>query len=298
MRLARFWLDGDLRVGVVDGNEVIDATAKARGQTDLVTLLAGLHDELAALSTEDGATRYVVGDLQLAPPVNPRKFFAIGLNYADHIEEAGLERPTVPMFFNKQPTCVIAGGASIERPRASSQLDYEGELGIVIGRRCRHVTRELAPKVIAGYLIVNDVSIRDWQLASPTLTLGKSWDTHGPIGPWLTAASAVSDPHDLEMATYVNGELRQKSNTRHMVFDCFDQVAHLSTVCTLEPGDVIATGTSSGVGALMDPPGFLAPGDVVRIEIDQLGFLENDVILEPDDSPRIDEGPGVTTCAG
>src|SRR5204863_726767 len=136
---------------------------------------------------------------------------------------------------NKQPTCVVGTGAAIERPRASEQLDYEGELGVVIGRRCRHVTRELAPQVIAGYLIVNDVSVRDWQLASPTLTLGKSWDTHGPIGPWLTAADAVTDPHDLELATYVNDELRQRTSTSQMVFDSLDQIVHLSTVCTLEP---------------------------------------------------------------
>jgi 2-keto-4-pentenoate hydratase/2-oxohepta-3-ene-1,7-dioic acid hydratase in catechol pathway len=298
MRLARFWVSGELRVGVVDGDDIIDVTQAAQGDTDLVNLLYRRRAEVASYAADGGSGRRPWRDADLAPPVAPRKFFAIGLNYADHIEEAQLDRPTVPMFFNKQPTCVVGSRAQIELPRASEHLDYEGELGIVIGRRCRHVTPELAPEVIAGYLIVNDVSVRDWQFASPTITLGKSWDTHGPIGPWLTAADAIGDPHDLELSTFVNGELRQRSNTKHMVFDCFDQIAHLSTVCTLEPGDVIATGTPSGVGAVMTPPRFLRPGDLVRIEIEGLGALENSVILEPDDSPRIDDGAGGMACAG
>lgn len=260
MKHIRFVIDGKTHAGTVEGEQVVDH--------------AGDRHELASL--------------ELAPPVQPSKFFGIGLNYADHVQESGLETPAVPIFFNKQPTCVVAHGAAIERPRASDQLDYEGELGVVIGRRCRHVTRELAPDVVAGYLIVNDVSVRDWQLGSPTWTLGKSWDTHGPIGPWLTTADEIEDPHDLELRTYVNGELRQHSNTRHLIFDCFDQIAHLSTVCTLEPGDVISTGTPGGVGVAMTPPRYLEAGDVVRIEIDGLGALENPVTLEPDDGPRID----------
>jgi 2-keto-4-pentenoate hydratase/2-oxohepta-3-ene-1,7-dioic acid hydratase in catechol pathway len=288
MRLARYWHDGELRVGIVDGDDVIDVSDAAGGSRDLVALIAARAAELAAHAQAGGGARHPLAGVQLAAPVTPSKFFGVGLNYADHIEEAGLGRPEVPMFFNKQPTCVIGSGQGIVRPLASDQLDYEGELGVVVGRRCRHVTRELAPEVIAGYLIVNDVSVRDWQLASPTITLGKSWDTHGPIGPWLTIADAIPDPHELELATYVNGELRQRSNTKHMVFDCFDQIVHLSTVCTLEPGDVIATGTPGGVGALMSPPSFLQPGDVVRIEIEGLGALENHIVQEADDAARVD----------
>jgi len=287
MKLARFWKDAGLRVGVVDSDVVVDVSDAAGGSTDLVALLYGRRSELAAAAADGGAGRYPLAEVNFAAPVAPFKFFGAGLNYADHIEESGLDRPTVPMFFNKQRTCVIGAGQAIERPLASSELDYEGELGIVVGRRCRHVTRELAPEVIAGYLIVNDVSVRDWQRASQTMTLGKSWDTHGPIGPWLTTRDEIPDPHSLGLVTYVNNEVRQRSNTRHLVFDCFDQIAHLSTVCTLEPGDVIATGTPAGVGALMSPPRFLVPGDVVRIEIDGLGALENHVIQESDDKPRI-----------
>jgi 2-keto-4-pentenoate hydratase/2-oxohepta-3-ene-1,7-dioic acid hydratase in catechol pathway len=274
---------------VVTDGEIVDVSDVADAGADLVSTLLSMGSELSSYAATGGSACHPIADVDLAPPVQPRKFFGIGLNYADHIAEAGLERPTVPVFFNKLPTCVVASGTAIERPRASEQLDYEGELGIVIGRRCRHVPRELAPEVIAGYLIVNDVSVRDWQLASPTITLGKSWDTHGPIGPWLTSADAIADPHDLELKTYVNGALRQCSSTKNLIFDVFDQIAHLSTVCTLEPGDVIATGTPGGVGALMSPPSFLQPGDVVRIEIEGLGVLENNVILEADDRPRIDD---------
>jgi 2-keto-4-pentenoate hydratase/2-oxohepta-3-ene-1,7-dioic acid hydratase in catechol pathway len=166
-------------------------------------------------------------------------------------------------------------------PRVSSALDYEGELGFVIGRRCRHVPRGRAHEVIAGYLIVNDVSVRDWQLRVPTWTMGKSFDTHGPIGPWLTSADEI-DPSGLRLRTWVNGELRQDSNTKHLIFDCAAIIEHLSTAFTLEPGDVVATGTPSGVGISMKPPRLLKVGDVMRVEIEGLGALENRVVAEPD----------------
>ena len=162
-------------------------------------------------------------------------------------------------------------------PRVSAAVDYEGELGFVIGRRCRHVPRARAHEVIAGYLCVDDVSVRDWQMRVATWTMGKSFDTHGPIGPWITTSDEVGDPHGLRLRTWVNGELRQDSNTKQLIFDCYALVEHLSTGFTLEPGDVIATGTPSGVGAVMKPPKFLRAGDVVRIEIDGLGALENPV---------------------
>jgi 2-keto-4-pentenoate hydratase/2-oxohepta-3-ene-1,7-dioic acid hydratase in catechol pathway len=154
----------------------------------------------------------------------------------------------------------------------------------VIGRRCRHVPKERARDVIAGYCAMNDVTVRDWQLHTPTWTMGKSFDTHGPLGPWLTTADAVKDPHALGLRTFVNGEPRQDSNTRNLVFNCFDLVAYLSTAFTLEPGDVISTGTPGGVGAAMKPPRWLVAGDVVRVEIDELGALENKVVPEPADS--------------
>jgi 2-keto-4-pentenoate hydratase/2-oxohepta-3-ene-1,7-dioic acid hydratase in catechol pathway len=169
-------------------------------------------------------------------------------------------------------------------PRVSNLLDYEGELAIVIGERCRHVAEEQAHEVIAGYTITNDLSVRDWQLRTPTMTIGKSFDTHGPLGPWVVSGGELGDPHSLAIRTYVNDELRQDGNTKEMIFDCFQQVAHLSEAFTLEPGDVIATGTPAGIGAVRQPfpEGLLKVGDTVRVEIEGIGALENKVIEEPE----------------
>ena len=172
-------------------------------------------------------------------------------------------------------------------PRVSAALDYEGELAFVIGKRCRHVPRERASEVIAGYTIANDVSVRDWQLRVPTFTMGKSFDTHCPLGPALVTADEISDPHNLELRTWVNGELRQSSNTKQLIFDCFSLVEHLSTAFSLEPGDVISTGTPGGVGGAMKPPQMLKVGDIVKIAIDGLGEIENAVIEEPESTTRI-----------
>lgn len=160
-------------------------------------------------------------------------------------------------------------------------MDYEAELGVVIGTRCRHVSAADAASVIAGYLVVNDVSVRDWQMRSPTMTLGKSFNTHGPIGPWIVTADEVPDPHALRLRMYVNGELKQDAITGEMIYNIWDQIAYLSTVMTLEPGDLIATGTPSGVGVAMKPPQFRKPGDVMRVEIDGIGHIENICAHEP-----------------
>jgi 2-keto-4-pentenoate hydratase/2-oxohepta-3-ene-1,7-dioic acid hydratase in catechol pathway len=257
MRLCRFELDGDARRGIVEGNAVVD---------------------------RDDGERHPLEEVRLLAPVLPRKFLAIGLNYADHIAESGMEAPEFPIFFNKQATCVVGPGSDVHMPRVSSLLDYEGELGIVIGTRCRHVPEDRAHEVIAGYTITNDLSVRDWQLRTPTMTMGKSFDTHGPVGPWLVTGDELGDPHRLAIRTFVNDELRQDGNTASMLFDCFQQVAHLSEAFTLEPGDVIATGTPAGVGAVREPfpEGLLKVGDTVRIEIDGIGALENTVVEEPE----------------
>jgi 2-keto-4-pentenoate hydratase/2-oxohepta-3-ene-1,7-dioic acid hydratase in catechol pathway len=225
-----------------------------------------------------------LSEVELLAPARPRKYLAIALNYADHIAESGMEAPEVPTFFNKQATCVVGPGAAIHMPRVSDRLDYEGELAVVIGRRCRHVPAEGAGEVIAGYTIANDVSVRDWQLRAMTMTIGKSFDTHGPLGPWLVTADELGDPHQLGIHTFVNDDQRQDGNTREMVFDCFEQVSHLSEAFTLEPGDVIATGTPAGVGSSVQPfpEGLLKVGDTVRIEIDGIGELHNTVITEPE----------------
>ena len=236
-----------------------------------------------------GKDRIALDDLELLAPVpRPGKYFGVSLNYADHVEETGLEKPEYPTFFNKQSTCVIGPGQAIHRPRVSEKLDYEGELGIVIGKRCRHITRDQAKDVIAGYTVCNDVSVRDWQVRSHTWTLGKSFDTHGPIGPWIVTADEIEDPHNLSIKTWVNSEQRQDHNTSQLIFDCYYLVEYLSTVMTLEPGDIIATGTGSGVGVKMKPRGYMKPGDTVRIEIENIGVLENPVIEEPENTAFID----------
>jgi len=286
MKLATFTFEHRTRIGVVIDDHVIDLSVAAPHlPQEMKSFLAAGADALdAARAAGDSAARIPLAAVTLeAPVLYPPKFFGCGLNYAEHIEETGREQPKYPTFFNKQSTCVNAPFAPVWLPRGERRLtDYEGELAIVIGRRCRRVPRERAVEVIAGYTIVDDVSQRDWQKRAVTMTLGKSWDTHGPIGPWIVTPDEVGDPHDLDLRTWVNGELRQNSNTRHMIFDCYDQVATLSTVCTLEPGDVIATGTPSGVGVAMDPRTFLNPGDRVRIEIARIGAIEHEFIEEPD----------------
>jgi 2-keto-4-pentenoate hydratase/2-oxohepta-3-ene-1,7-dioic acid hydratase in catechol pathway len=244
----------------------------------------GLVEDGYIVHRDEPAQRHTLEEVRLLAPVLPRKFLAIGLNYADHIAESGMEAPQHPVFFNKQVTCVVGPDDAVHLPRVSNLLDYEGELAIVIGTRCRHVSLERARDVIAGYTICNDVSVRDWQIRSPTMTMGKSFDTHGPLGPWIVTPDELGDPHDLRIRTFVNDGLRQDGNTSAMIYDCYHQVAHLSQAFTLEPGDVIATGTPAGIGAVRQPfpDGLLKVGDVVRIEIEGIGTLSNAVVAEPD----------------
>src|SRR4051794_986281 len=248
MKLCRFSFDGAARLGLVEDDEVIDLSGAA---SELPAEPARALDEAGAArlaELADGSERRPLAELQLLSPATPSKYLAIALNYADHIAESGMEAPEVPMFFNKQVSCVVGPGADIHRPRVSEMLDYEGELAIVIGRRCRHVPVESAHEAIAGYTIANDVSVRDWQLRAMTMTIGKSFDTHGPLGPWLVTGEEIGDPQALGIRTFVNDEQRQDGNTADMVFDCSQQVSPLSEAFTLEPGDVIATGTPAGVG--------------------------------------------------
>lgn len=286
MKLLSLLRDGRSAIGVLANEEtVVDLSAAApelpRG---MCRFLAAGDEAMAAArrAVDSGAGRVPLADQTLLAPVpKPRKFFAIGLNYADHAAETGQQLPEFPTVFNKQVTCVNRPGGAIHIPRASSAVDYEGEFAFVIGKRCRGVAAEDAGGVIAGYTIVNDVSVRDWQRRSPTMILGKGWDTHGPMGPYLVTADEVEDPNALGIRTWVNGELRQDSNTRELVFDCPRLVETISTMCTLEPGDVVSTGTPAGVGLAFKPPKLLVAGDVVRIEIDGLGALENPVVAEP-----------------
>lgn len=274
MKLATYEHKGRVGVGVVAGDTVIDT-----GATSMLELIAdwGTHRErLAGLTggVKLGAVRL------LAPVPRPGKVFAIGLNYADHIAESKMDTPARQIWFTKAQTAVNGPFDPILIARGSSNVDYEVELVAVIGRRAKHVTAADAPAHVFGYCVGNDVTERAWQHAGPQWSLGKSFDTHAPIGPWLTTADEIGDPHDLGIRCLVNGERRQSSSTRHLVFDLWRQIEHLSAAMTLEPGDLIFTGTPAGVGAAMDPRRFLQPGDVVRCEIDGLGAIEATMAAE------------------
>jgi len=284
MKLTTFTYLGSSRIGIVLDQEIADVCAAAPElPREMIALLtAGPAALERARQAVRQAPRVALSQVKLEAPVpRPPEFLAIGLNYADHVAETGRDKPQFPIFFNKQTSCVTGPYEPIHMPRVSAALDYEGELGFVIGRRCRHVPRDRAHEVIAGYLIVNDVSVRDWQRRAATMTLGKSFDTHGPTGPWLVTPDEIGDPHSLDLRTLVDGEERQHSNTKLLFFNCFEQVETLSTVFTLLPGTIISTGTPGGVAAAMKPPKWLKVGDIVRVEVERIGYIENRVIEEP-----------------
>lgn len=285
MKLVTFNYQAVTRVGAVVGNAVVDSLGAADIPSTMLEFLAAGQTALQALQEliDSQQQRLALSDVKVMAPIpRPGKFLGVGLNYADHIAETALQKPEYPTFFTKQSTCVIAQGEAIHVPKVSEKLDYEVELAFVIGKRCRHVPLEDAHKVIAGYTLVNDVSVRDWQFRSPTWTLGKSFDTHGPMGPWIVTADEISDPHNLNLKTWIDDDLRQSSNTQHMIFNCYEMIAYLTQAMTLEPGDVIATGTPSGVGVKMKPRGYMQAGQTVKIEIEHIGSLANPVIDEPD----------------
>ena len=285
MKLATFTHNKQTRVGAVVGDVVVDSQGRADIPSGMIEFLCVGADALQAMQAliDSGNARIALTEVKLNAPVpRPGKYLGIALNYADHIAETGWEQPKYPSFFTKQSTCVIGCGDAIHRPKVSDKLDYEGELAFVIGKRCRHVPVDKAHQVIAGFTIANDVSVRDWQVRSPTMMIGKSFDTCGPLGPWLVTPDEIGDPHNLAIKTWIDDELRQDANTRQMIFNCYDMIAYLTQAMTLEPGDVITTGTPSGVGVKMQPRGFLKPGQTARIEIEGIGALFNPVIEEPE----------------
>ena len=274
-----------VRTGVVVDHEVVDLTdpsvALPGDMTEFLVAGPGAM-ERAQAATTSGARRLDLDQVHVRAPVpRPPKVLGIGLNYAAHVAETGASRPEYQVWFNKQRTCVVGPDEAIEIPAVSAQVDYEGELAMVIGRRARHVPATEAASVVAGFTVLNDVTVRDWQWRTPTWTLGKSFDTHGPCGPWIVTGDELRDPRRLRLRTWVNGELRQDASTDDMIFSCWEQVEYLSTAFTLEPGDIISTGTPAGVGMSFDPPRWLVAGDVVRIDIEGVGTLENPVVAEP-----------------
>ncbi len=291
MRLVSLVIDDRPRVGLIAGDEVVDLSDPAVGlPAKMLDLLALGQDARSALdrASASSARRIPLEVAQLCAPVpRPPAFLGIARNYGAHSKEMGTEPPEHQTWFTKLSTCVVGPGEAIEIPRASEQVDYEGELALVIGRRCRDVPVERALEVVAGYTVVNDVSVRDWQRRTPTMFLGKSFDTHGPMGPWMVTADEISDPQDLAVRTIVNGEVRQDGMTSDMIFTCAQMIALLSTVCTLEPGTVLATGTPAGVGAASDPPKWLVAGDVVTVEVEGVGALTNPVTISGGEPPAI-----------
>jgi 2-keto-4-pentenoate hydratase/2-oxohepta-3-ene-1,7-dioic acid hydratase in catechol pathway len=281
MKLARFTHLGSTRIGKIVGDQIVDLSNVAGVGSSMRLLIADLPALRSALD-DCNSPSIALSDVVLEAPINdPQKYLAIGMNYQAHADEAaaaGVPIPTSQLWFNKQVSCITGPHANVDIPKASEKVDYEAELGVVIGKRCRHVSREDARSVIAGYFVTNDVTARDWQFRSPTFTLGKSFDTHGPIGPWLTTDDEVADPHALDMWLTVNGVEKQRTSTGDMIYDIYDQIAYLSTVMTLEPGDILATGTPAGVGIAADS--FLQPGDVVRVEVAGLGAIENRMVAE------------------
>ena len=284
MKIATYRSAGKTSIGVIQDGQLIDLDACGIAG-NMMSLLENGIDVAAIEAKLAGAASTSLADVELLAPVpNPGKVLAIGLNYGDHIAESGMEAPKHQVWFNKQHNCINGPYADINLPSVSPMLDYEAELCLVIGKTCKHVPKERAHEVIAGYFCGNDVSVRDWQIRAQTFQIGKSFDTHGPIGPYLVTPDEVGDPHDLAIRCLVNGEERQSSNTKHLIFDCFDAIEHLTQAFTLDVGDVLFMGTPAGVGAAMKPPSWLVEGDKVRVEIDKLGHIENTVVAEQADT--------------
>lgn len=283
MKLVTFTDTAGTRIGLAVEGGIIDLK---KADPDLPRDMIGLITQWASVraTVERAATRkadFAQSAVKLEAPVpRPGKVLAIGLNYADHIAESSQKTPEEQVWFAKMPTSVNPPFEGVQLPKASQLLDYEAELVVVIGKKCKHVPKDKAHEVIFGYAVGNDVTARDWQFKTPQWILGKSFDTHAPFGPWIMTPDEVGDPHALGIRAFVNGEKRQDSNTKNLVFNIYDQIAHVSKAMTLEPGDIIFTGTPGGVGAAMKPPKFLKAGDVTRIEIDKIGAIEATVVAE------------------
>lgn len=278
MKLATYTAAGRTRVGIVVGDRVVDAGIDGT-MTDLIRDWERLRPVLAARAAADAGAPLASVRLE-APVQRPGKIFAIGLNYADHIAESKLGTPEHQVWFTKAQTSVNGPYDPVVIARGTATADYEAELVAIVGKGGKHIAAADAPGAIFGYCVGNDVTERMWQHATPQWSLGKSFDTHAPLGPWIVTADEVADPHRLGIRCFVNGELRQSSNTRHLVFDLWRQVEHLSVGMTLEPGDVLFTGTPGGIGAAMEPRRFLQAGDVVRCEVDSLGHIEGVMVAE------------------
>ena len=278
MKIVRYEDKAGVKLGAVKGEGVVELTRRfpsvSENAIELIQQWASLKPRVERLLSDSAPDAGLADMRLLAPVARPGKVMAIGLNYADHIKETGQKMPAHQIWFTKAVTAINGPFDPIELPIASTEVDYEAELVVIIGQRCKHVSKASAADAVFGYCAGNDVSVRDWQMQTTQWVLGKSFDTHAPIGPWIVTADELGDPHTMGIRCFVNGERRQNSNTGNLVFNVYDQVAHLSRAMTLEPGDIIFTGTPGGVGLAMQPPQWLKPGDKVRVEIDRIGTIE------------------------
>ena len=260
-----------------NGHEVTTRDVLAAGSATIESVIKQAHAILEAGAEAEGVLQ--VTAIELGPPIpDPDKIICVGLNYADHASEAGLAQTEVPLFFAKYRNSLTGPTSPILLPRVSRQIDYEGELAVIIGTRCKEVSEQEALQYVAGYSIMNDVSARDLQMRTSQFIAGKALDTFAPMGPGIVLASAIPNPQNLLLTTSVNGQVVQHASTATMIFSVARILAYLSSLMTLEPGDIIATGTPSGVGFKRTPPLFLQDGDVVEVEIEGIGRLRNPVV--------------------
>jgi|TARA_B100001741_G_scaffold120024_1_gene98994 2-keto-4-pentenoate hydratase/2-oxohepta-3-ene-1,7-dioic acid hydratase in catechol pathway len=301
MKLITFLLKDNpksKRIGAIKNDTVIDFSSSDLPK-DMINFikLGSTGLDIANDVIENQKNAHAIDDVILKAPIDkPNKILAVGLNYKKHIDEAKELKDhhsndvqlqdQFPNIFNKQNSSVNDPFGDVHRPNASDWLDYEGELGFIIGKECRHVSYENAKNCIYGYTVVNDFSIRDWQFRGPphTMTMGKSWDTHCPFGPYIVTSDEIDDPHNLALKTFVNDEERQNTNTNLMIYDCYTLIEYLTTAFTLEPGDLIPTGTPEG--SAVTTQNWLKPGDKVKVEIEGLGYIENNIIQEPNNTQK------------
>ena len=301
MKLITFLLKNNpksKRIGAIKNDTVIDFSSSDLPK-DMINFikLGSTGLDIANDVIENQKNAHAIDDVILKAPIDkPNKILAVGLNYKKHIDEAKELKDhhsndvqlqdQFPNIFNKQNSSVNDPFGDVHRPNASDWLDYEGELGFIIGKECRHVSYENAKNCIYGYTVVNDFSIRDWQFRGPphTMTMGKSWDTHCPFGPYIVTSDEIDDPHNLTLKTFVNNEERQNTNTNLMIYDCYTLIEYLTTAFTLEPGDLIPTGTPEG--SAVTTQNWLKPGDKVKVEIEGLGYIENNIIQEPNNTQK------------
>jgi 2-keto-4-pentenoate hydratase/2-oxohepta-3-ene-1,7-dioic acid hydratase in catechol pathway len=282
VKLACVEIDGQPRVALVLGNEFVDLS-EGSGIIDAPQfLMMRAARQWAEAAAKSATERLPMDGARLRVPVQRAdKIIGVGMNYHSFVaaaREIDIPVPAERLWFMRPRGCLVGPYDEVWLPANSHDLDYEAELAVVIGCRCRHVTAAEAARVIAGFTVANDLTLRQRAFKSPIL--GKSFDTHTPLGPWIVTPDEIA-PHNLAVRTWVNGQLRQESNTADMIANCYDLIAEISTACTLNPGDILLTGTPAGCGAFQRPPATLAAGDVVKIEIECIGFIENRVVDEP-----------------